>query len=398
MRKNLIFFKAKYLLPIALLGVSVSLLFFKLYWLSLSIIVISVSCFFLIKCIARIKNTSIRKVLKIVFYIFFVLVISSALKSFVVGIYIIPSNSMENTLIPGDVVFVNKLIYGPKLPRSPFDISWIDILFSMNNKAREAMNEHWWPYKRLVGSDTIRQGDVLIYELSRGFFVVKRCVAIAGDTLVIRNGKPQINEGEVMFSTAIKNSYRIKPKKINKLRDQIDSMEIKEKMVYFDNKRYDEIELILSYKEYNAIKTLQNIKRIEQMIDTFNLSKEVSVFSSDDTNYTVDNMGPFIVPKKGMEISMNINTFNMYKKALLDHEKVRCTEVNGEYYINDKKAKHYTFRQDYYFVMGDNRKKSIDSRYVGFIPEEDIIGKVQGILFSNKESDFRWDRLLKSVY
>ncbi len=397
MQTNLFFYKVKYLFPILLLGLVIGLIFFRPYWFPLAIIIIILGYILSLKLISIIKNARIRKAVKIVFYFLFIFIMSSAIKSFVLGIYIIPSNSMENTLIPGDVVLVNKLVYGPKLPRSPFEISWVDILFSMNDKARESIKKHWWSYKRLSGTDYMNQGDVLIYELSQGFFVVKRCVAIAGDTLTFTNGELSINKEEYVPSSAIKNPYRLKVKSIDKLRNQIDSLGIKEKIKYFNNKKYDEIELILSYKEHDKLKVSSNLENTERAIDTFNLSKEVSVFSTDDTNYTLDNMGPLIVPKNGMKIYMNANTYNMYRKVLIDHEKVTCTEVDGEYYINNLKINHYIFGQDYCFVMGDNRRKSIDSRYVGFIPEENIVGKVQSVLFSSNDNEFRWDRLFKSV-
>jgi signal peptidase I len=108
-------------------------------------------------------------------------------------------------------------------------------------------------------------------------------------------------------------------------------------------------------------------------------------------------MGPLIVPKKGMQIPLTPKTFALYKRAINSSENCKIKEVDGMYYVDDKKVIEYTFKKNYYFMMGDNRKGTADSRRWGFVPEQNIIGKVQCVLFSNYGGEFNWDRLFKAV-
>ena len=108
-------------------------------------------------------------------------------------------------------------------------------------------------------------------------------------------------------------------------------------------------------------------------------------------------MGAIIIPKKGMRISLNTETFALYNRIINSSENCKIKDIDGVYYIDDKKTTNYTFKQDYYFMMGDNREGTQDSRAWGFVPEENIIGKVQCVLYSNYQDEFQWDRLFKSV-
>jgi signal peptidase I len=130
-------------------------------------------------------------------------------------------------------------------------------------------------------------------------------------------------------------------------------------------------------------------------IDTFSVNKKL--FCNLSKKWTLDNMGPFVVPKKGMKINLNPETFSLYRDAINSSENYLIKEIDGVYYINNNKINTYIFKQDYYFMLGDNRKYSINSRFWGFIPESNIIGKVQCVLFSNYQSNFQWNRLFKSV-
>lgn len=302
---------------------------------------------------------------------------------------------MEDTLFSGDVILVNKLIYGPKLPRNPFEISWVNLLFYLNNRARSKMEQDWWPYKRLKGSRGIEQGDVLVYELSRTFFVVKRCVAIPGDTLSIVNGEVFTDNKKFQSPETIKNNYHIKINNKRRFNQKLDSLNISKGTFRNDTSPFI-LKGNLSFKQRDIINSLSEVLSIEKELDTF--AKNKGLFANPlDTHWTLDNMGPLVVPKKGMVIRWNPFTFETYQKVLREHEKVVCEEKNGVYYLNGKISDQYTFKRDYYFVMGDKRKDSMDSRYIGFIPKENIIAKVQCIMFSNYGGEFDWKRLFKSI-
>ncbi len=284
---------------------------------------------------------------KIFFFIsIFFLTIVLSIKIFAFNIFKIPSSSMENQLFSNDIILVNKLTYGPRLPRSPFDIPWVNIAFYFNNNAKKRIKENWWPYKRLSGTTSIKQGEVMVFNSTwdKNFILVKRCMALPGDTLILKNAKVFTNNKLFVEPNSIKYS-------------------------------------VSNFQSNKAYTT--EVKKL---------------FFEDLCDWDFTNMGPFVMPKKGMTISLNDKNFRLYKKAIQLGEKKNIYQDKGVYYINNQKAKRYTFTQDYYFMMGDNRDFTEDSRVWGFVPEQNIIGKVNYVLCSKHGGSFNWDRFFKAVY
>nr|WP_281299438.1 signal peptidase I [Flavobacterium limnophilum] len=329
----------------------------------------------------------------------FLLLLSSTIciKLLAFEIYKIPSSSMENMLYPGDVIVVNKLQYGPKLPRSPFEIPWANLAFYINRDARSRMKETWWDYTRLGGITKIKQGDVFVFSLNTSltYFVVKRCVGLPGDTLRVNNGEIYTNDILYHSPKTVNNncSFRIKNKA--KLYKLFDSLKM-EGNISHDYKSKNRASAMFSIQEFELLHNKQCIDSIKKIIDVYDVSKE-KIVKTPTSQWTLDNMGPIVVPKKGMEIHLNPTTFMLYEKVLHLFEKSTISEKNGSYYSNGKKITTYKFKLNYYFMMGDNRKETMDSRSWGFLPETNIIGKVQCILFSNKNDEFQWNRLFKML-
>lgn len=367
-----------------------------LVWLGITVILFTLIYNISLWFITLIPNSFFRKMAKGIFLFLFLLSTIIGTKLLVFDIYRIPSSSMENMLYPDDVIVVNKLKYGPKLPRSPFEIPWINLAFYINKDARARIKETWWDYTRWEGTTTIKQGDVFVFNSAwnKDYILVKRCVGLPGDTLSIKKGEVYTNSKLFCSPKTIKNncSFRIKNKKL--LCKLIDSLPIQ------GNVNYDYIRPHLgsatfSNQEFEFLKKKNCIDLINKNIDINNSQEEL--LKTPTSKWTLDNMGPIVIPKRGIEIQLNPDNFMLYEKIIRLFEKSIITEKNGTYFINGKRATAYKFKLNYYFMMGDNRKGTIDSRRWGFLPETNIIGKVECVLWSNYQGKFRWNRLLKNI-
>tara|TARA_R110001583_G_C5632991_1_gene407200 strand:- start:170 stop:1300 length:1131 start_codon:yes stop_codon:yes gene_type:complete len=345
--------------------------------------------------INKVKNKILRNLINSFFWLLFILTIIISTKLYALDIYKIPSISMENTLFPEDIILVDKIKYGARLPRSPFEIPWVNLVFYFNDDAKKRIKENWWSYKRISGLEKIKQGDVFVFNSvsDENDILVKRCVALAGDTLNIKNAKVYTNNKVYSSNDFEKNNYNFKITNKKKIFNIIDSLALKNYISIDSSIKLGEANL--SKFELEQLMKTNYIDSVMIQIDTVNISRKL--FFNLPKKWTLDNMGPIIVPKKGMKIELNLETFSLYEAVINNSENCFLKEIDGVYYINNNKISTYTFKQDYYFMMGDNRKYSLDSRFWGFIPESNVIGKVQCVLFSNYQSNFQWNRLFKRV-
>lgn len=367
-----------------------------LIWLAIIFILFTLIYRISIHYISFIQNVFLKKIVKSFFLIFFLLLSTISVKFFVFDVYKIPTSSMENLLYPDDVIVVNKLKYGPKLPRSPFEIPWVNLIFYMNKDARSKMKKTWWDYSRWDGTTTIKQGDVFVFSLNTSltFFVVKRCVGLPGDTIRIKKGEVYTNSKLYNSPETVKNncSFRIKNSEV--LYSLIDSLPI-EGYVNHDHKKPRLGSAMFSKEEFEFLQKANCIDSISKKIDVYNPQEKL--LKTPSSKWTRDDMGSIVIPKKGMTVKLNPDTFMLYEKLMNMFEKCELTEKRGAYFIKGKRVSSYTFKLNYYFMMGDNRKGTHDSRRWGFLSETNIIGKVQCILFSNKDDEFQWDRLFKII-
>ncbi len=365
-------------------------------WFFIFLVVLCFVYFLINKFLTLIKNSYCKKALKFILRLLFLILVILSFKIFVFGVFRIPSSSMENTLFPKDIILVNKLKYGPRLPRSPFDILFINIAYYYNENARKRFKEYWWPYKRFSGIDTIKKGDVIVFNslFRKDFILVKRCVAVAGDTLQIKNGIVY-NNSKVFKVEAAKYRYKFKVKHKTVFDNAIDSLNLGH--IKFSVIRHNNyLKAILSQDEVEKIKNLESIENFQISLDPYR-PKRKFLAKLPNKNWTFDTMGPFVIPKKGLQINLNYENYLLYEKTINKFEKVNIKHDEGKFYVNGEITTTYTFKKNYYFMMGDNRKASSDSRVWGFLPEENIIGKVQCVLFSNYKNKFQWNRLLKSI-
>ncbi len=344
------------------------------------------------------KHNYLRKVIKAGFLFLFVFFIAIGTKLLAFDIYKIPSSSMNNTLYTGDVIVVNKLKYGPKLPRSPFDIPWVNIAFYFNENARKRIKDNWWQYKRLSGVTTIKKGDVFVFDMKFGdnnTSIVKRCMAIPGSTIEIKEGTVYINDTLFNPSIQVKNKYKFITNNRKFLYQKAEAMDIDFNLIRV-LKQNNYFKSNLSIHNKNQLEQLKLIDSVQIALDTV-WKKEAIYPRSKYKHWTLDNYGAFTIPKKGMEINLTPENYALYSKIIKKYENPNIKEIAGKIFIDNKLTTIYTFQQNYYFMMGDNRKGSMDSRYWGLVSEQNIVGKVQCVLFSNYGGAFNWKRLFKTV-
>ncbi len=390
--------------------------------------------------------------------IIFAIVAVTIINIFLFQNYKIPTSSMDRTLMIGDHLYVSKVSYGPRTPITPLSLPFVhNIIFGSTPSFLTWLQ---WPYKRLAGFGHIKRDDIVVFNYPAGDTVsldmpdnqsyysyisdetekmkqedllsgikrseseyysiirkqimdkqkvvfrpldkmdpyVKRCVAIAGDTLLVKNGEVFINgvlQREIdgkQFIYRVRTKSPINPK-------IIDDMGIPESDIMVTNDGYY---LNLTKENYTRLKSLSNVISIEDNFYTAGEADRQVFPNSAKFNWNVDNYGPLYIPKKDAVVKLTLDNLPLYKRIIASYEKNSLVVRDSVIYINGNAANEYKFKMDYYFMMGDNRHQSLDSRYWGFVPEDHIVGKPIFIWLSldaNKGflQKVRWSRFFRKA-
>ena len=362
--------------------------------------------------------------------IIFAVIVVTFINTFFFQAFKIPSSSMERTLYTGDHLFVSKLTYGPRVPQTPLTIPFThNVIFGKESYSTLIQND----YRRLKGIREVRRGDNVVFGFPHGDTVlrkapaedyhtlvrvlgkeavsrlgetvvrptdkkdhyVKRCVALPGDTLEIKEGLVWINGEKQEVYEGIQLSYKVKTngQRINaKILDKI-GMNVQE--LYFDASLPGYPAMMLTAQALEEISQLPNVVSIEDNLDRNPEECSLEIFPfTEDSGWTRDFYGPLWIPKKGETVSLNSANLPLYERIIAVYEGSDLQEAirKGE----------YTFKQDYYFMMGDNRHNSLDSRYWGFVPEDHLVGRPVVVWLSTDSgkkfpNNIRWRRFLKFV-
>ena len=385
------------------------------------------------------KNKMVKSVMSWVDAIAYALVLVYFVFTFIGQNYQIPSSSLEKSLLVGDYLWVNKMAYGPRVPMTPIHFPLVQNTFPIIN-TKSYLDNPQWEYHRLKGWGNVELNDIVVFNFPAGDTVtvkiqnpdyyslvkqfgrnfikanekdfgeiiyrpvdrrenyVKRCVGLPGETFEIINGVIY-NDGKEM-----KQPENVQFNHFFKLKDR-----------YFTDAEWGE--LGVSVDDRGVTSDFGNIyyaPLTQNMVEKLKLNPDIEFIERDQPQpdeflypmndaakwgWTQDNYGPIWIPKKGATIELNDSTWALYGRCIRNYE-FNDAELRGnEVYIDDKPTKEYTFKLDYYFMMGDNRHNSLDSRFWGFVPEDHIVGKPMFILISfDKDKGLfnggiRWNRI-----
>ena len=377
--------------------------------------------------------------------IIFAVIAATVIRTFFIEAYTIPSSSMEKTLLIGDFLFVSKVTYGPRVPMTPLSFPFAHHTLPLTQNTKSYLEWISLPYYRFPGIRSIKNNDVVVFNYPDGDTLstkfqsnasyyalikeygrervwhdknnfgdiiarpvdkrenfVKRCVAIPGDTLeiidrvVYINGKPAPNPGILQFKYHVTtNGTRINPKIIEKL-------DITDEIYTFNLGEYI---MTLTENSVKELKKLPNVLEVTPIIDRKG-EADPRIFPFDIANFkwNVDNYGPLWIPKAGTTIPINMSNISLYQRIIDVYEDNDLKIKGDKIFINGKESNTYTFKMDYYWLMGDNRHNSADSRYWGFVPIDHVVGNAVFVWLSldkNKNlfnGKIRWNKTFRVVH
>jgi signal peptidase I len=359
----------------------------------------------------------------------FAVVVATFVHTYFVQPYVIPSSSLEKSLLIGDFLFVSKVNFGARTPMTEIAAPMVhDTLPLINKKSYSSWPQ--LPYFRFPALQKIKNNDIVVFNWPRDTLFnmylpadkrydkpidkktnyVKRCVGIAGDSLQIKNGIVFINGKELILPERAKPQYSYNVGYDGKTPIDFEYL-LKDMNVTdpagFINEQRDTLRF--TALTYASAERLKNIPGITSVTRIINKGPEDGVFPdfkdgkpSITNNWSNDNYGPIYIPQAGKTVALNPQSLPMYKLIITEYEGNTLKVVGNDYYINDKKATTYTFKQDYFWMMGDNRHNSLDARYFGYTPESHIVGKPIFLWMSWNTNGkgfnkIRWERLFTTV-
>ena len=367
----------------------------------------------------------------------FAIVAATLIRTFVFEAYTIPTPSMEKTLLVNDFLFVSKSAYGPRIPNTPIAMpfvhhtmpwvsaksysEWIKIPYTrwfskevtrndavvfnfpandtlINDEENFGSKITYYQAVREIGRDKVWQnyGDLVITRpVDKRENFIKRCVAVAGDKLEIKNTVLYLNDVAQPFPAESELYYNVQSSSPLD-EEQLQSFGIHTDPDLHEFMSYNDGMYIINMTqgEKKKVEALKNVIKVEVQINQ--VSNDLYPYYDTTAHWSVDNFGPLWVPKKGVSIPLTPDNYIRYGRCISTYEGNVVENKNGKVFINGLEATQYTFKYDYYWLMGDNRHNSLDSRYWGFVPEDHVVGKASMIWFSWEKGP-RWKRFFNVI-
>ena len=314
------------------------------------------------------------------------------IRAFFFEAFRIPSESMENTLLVGDFVLVSKLHYGPRFPVTvglPFTNLYLD--------------DVQLPAHRFPGISGVNKNDVIVFNVpsetgpvDRKTHYIKRVVGLPGDSLAIVKKVPVVNGISELPMDEIKHMWKAYPVEGK----EIPVARLKELGIYQiiqPQRRGGPIKFESTKPVSDQIRNWEEVQKLVAVVRNSHFRDRV--FPPNST-YSLDNYGPIYIPKRGDLVELNDSNWDLYREIINRHEGKRAERIgDNKFRINGKVIQNYTIEQDYYFVLGDNRDSSLDSRTWGFVPADHLVGKALFVYFSwdALTGKTRTDRILKKI-
>lgn len=371
----------------------------------------------------------------------FAVIAATLIRTFFIEAYTIPTSSMEKSLLVGDYLFVSKMTFGPRVPLTPIAFPFAHHTMPLTESVKSYVEWVKLPYYRFPGFRSITNNDVVVFNYPDGDTLsvklqsnvsyhslvreygretvldnperfgeitarpvdkrenfIKRCVGIPGDTVqfidgeVFINGKSLPIVGQIQYNYhVITDGSRLHPR----ILDRLDITEAR--MV--SNSEYvipmtDEVAKIL---EGEAV-----IQQVRKIVKPANFHEKHIFPYHVNYPWNEDNFGPLYIPKKGTQIALNANNIMLWERIIEAYEGNELDVVDGKIFINGEETDTYTFQLDYYWLVGDNRHNSADSRYWGFVPENHVVGRAMFVWLSlDKNKSFinkiRFDKTFRII-
>ncbi|MDR2121231.1 MAG: signal peptidase I [Tannerella sp.] len=407
------------------------------------------------------KNKRVREILEGIDDILFALIAVYLINLFVFQNYQIPSSSLEKTLLVGDFLFVSKLSYGPRVPNTPISFPLVQNTFPVLN-CKSYTEWPQWGYKRVKGFGTVKRNDIVVFNFPAGDTValrmqnpdfynlihkdgrntilshpeiygevihrpvdrrenyVKRCIGLPGDSLCVIDNQVYINGEKIKNPLNMQFNYYVETDGTPITEEQFRALGISksDRAVISTDEAYGNMLTYMGFKpnehgRFNLIYHLPLTEKALALVQRISSVKQVKIEHDEwsdvypvgyETGWDRDNYGPIWIPARGATIDLNPQNLALYTRCIVNYENNTLQVLpDGKTLINGEPATTYTFGYDYYFMMGDNRHNSADSRAWGFVPEDHIVGKPLLIWLSLDKDrglfngGIRWNRMFRTV-